>query len=207
LPDKKLRIYTRTGDLGETSLVGGKRTAKDSLRVSAYGSIDELNAFIGLCVVKMAEIDLKNHLLRIQNDLHVIGANLAYPGNLTQAAIGGESIAARIPRITEESISCLESWIDQYDEELPPLRNFILCGGTEESALLHVARTVCRRAERVLVELKRTEEIDRNIIRYSNRLSDYLMTAARLATKRAGKEDIKWSPSITTLDAFIGEKK
>lgn len=187
------KIYTKTGDNGETSLCNGFRTSKDSLRVEAYGSIDELNAFIGLAVVKTDQADLKYQLMEIQKELHAIGSNLALPNALEQAHING-GVENRIPKITEEKILQVESWIDKFDKELPPLDKFILCGGNDESALLHVARTVCRRAERRIVSLKKIEEVDRNVLKYVNRLSDYLFTVARIASHRVGKDDIKWLP-------------
>ena len=198
LPKKEkqrtLKIYTRTGDTGETSLCNGSRTFKDSLRVEAYGSIDEVNSYIGLCAIKLVLPDIKHHLQQIQNDLFAIGSNLALPGVLNQTEIGTEKskIEAMIPKITDDMIKQLENWIDKYDKELPKLTSFIVSGGTEESALLHVARSICRKAERRIVSLKRQEEIDKNVLKYINRLSDYLFTAARLITHRAGKEDHKW---------------
>lgn len=189
---RKIKIYTKTGDGGETSLCNGSRTSKDSVRVEAYGSVDELNSNIGVCVVKMEYDDIKEHLIDIQNNLFAVGSNLAYPSNLDQSSISGQSIADMIPRIKEESIIKLEKWIDSYETELHPLKNFILCGGTESSAFLHVARSVCRRAERRVVSLKMHEEIDKHVLKYINRLSDYLFTAARLVSHRAGKKDIVW---------------
>jgi cob(I)alamin adenosyltransferase len=193
LPNK-IKIYTKNGDTGETSLCNGSRTSKDAVRVEAYGSIDELNSILGMCIVKLTEEDTKETLIEIQKDLFAIGANLAYPSGLGQASIKGPSITERIPRITDEAIEKLEKTIDLYEEELPELRHFILCGGTESSALLHMARTVCRRAERQIVRLKKTEEVNRQIIKYVNRLSDYLFTAARLVSHRAGKKDVEWLP-------------
>ena len=207
MPDRVPRIYTRSGDKGETSLIGGKRESKYSPRVQAYGAVDELNAFVGLCVVWSDQADIKNHLMNIQQDLHGIGSNLAYPENLSQAPISGESIAARIPRITPEHVKKLEQWIDGYNEELTPLKSFILCGGTKTSSLLHVARNVCRRAERHIVQLKDTEEVDIHILEYINRLSDYLFTAARLTSRREGAEDIKWDPAKTTLSQFMEDEE
>jgi cob(I)alamin adenosyltransferase len=191
---RTLKIYTRTGDSGETSLCNGSRTFKDSLRVEAYGSIDEVNSYIGLCANKLNLPDLKHHLIQIQNDLFAIGSNLALPGVLNQVQIGKEKskIEQMIPKISDDMIKQLETWIDKYDKELPKLSAFIVSGGTEESALLHVARSICRKSERRIVSLKRQEEIDKNVIKYVNRLSDYLFTAARLVTHRAGKQDHKW---------------
>jgi len=203
LPGKK--IYTRTGDNGETSLCNGSRTSKDSLRVEAYGSIDELNSFLGLCIVKLKHKDIREHLMSIQHDLLSVGANLAYPGDLTQSVIKGSAVAKKIPRITDENIIQLEKWMDFYDKELPELNNFIMSGGsTETSALLHVARTVCRRAERQIIKLKKDEEVHKNVLKYMNRLSDYLFVAARLTSQRDGQGDLKWTPKLNT---FFKRKK
>lgn len=190
---RTLKIYTRKGDSGETSLCNGSRTFKDSLRVEAYGSVDEVNSYIGLCIVKLNQADVKHHLTKIQKDLFVLGSNLALPGVLNQEHINGTS-SKNVPQITKEMIKNLENWIDKYDKELPPLHKFILSGGTEVAALLHMARTVCRKAERRVVSLKRHEEINKNVLIYMNRLSDYLFTAARLVSHRVGKEDMKWVP-------------
>jgi cob(I)alamin adenosyltransferase len=192
---KTLKIYTRTGDSGETSLCNGSRTFKDSLRVEAYGSVDEVSSYIGLTVVKTDQADLKYHLMDIQKDLFVVGSNLALPGISSQSQIGKETrFEQEIPKITDDMVKKLENWIDKYTKELPELNRFILSGGVEVSTLLHVARTICRKSERRIVSLKRSEEIDKNVLKYMNRLSDYLFTAARLATHRAGKEDHKWNP-------------
>jgi cob(I)alamin adenosyltransferase len=188
----KIKIYTKNGDYGETSLCDGSKTSKDSLRVEAYGSVDELNSFIGLCIVETTEEDIKTSLMEIQKDLHSIGSNLAFPSDLTQASIEGQSISDKIPRINEETIEKIEKSIDKIEEELPVLKHFILCGGNEASALLHVARTVCRRAERRVVALRKSEEVNKYLIKYMNRLSDYLFTSARVVSFRAGKKDIEW---------------
>jgi cob(I)alamin adenosyltransferase len=188
----KIKIYTKNGDYGETSLCDGSKTSKDSLRVEAYGSVDELNSVIGMCIVKSSETDIKDILIEIQRDLHSIGANLAFPADLSQVSIKGPAISGKIPRVTEETIERLENWIDKFEEELPPLTHFILCGGNECSAQFHIARTVCRRAERRVVALKKAEEVNRTIIKYMNRLSDLLFIAARVVSKRAGCRDIEW---------------
>jgi len=190
----KPKIYTRKGDFGETSLCNGSRTSKDSLRVEAYGSVDETSTYIGLYVVKTEQVDLKHHLMEIQKDLFAIGSNLALPNALTQEHFGREKVVKNIPKIKDQAITKLENWIDKYDKELPDLDRFILCGGTESSAILHIARTVCRKAERRIVSLKKHEEIDKNVLKYMNRLSDYLFTAARLESHRVGKDDLKWHP-------------
>ncbi|MBN2367949.1 cob(I)yrinic acid a,c-diamide adenosyltransferase [Candidatus Woesearchaeota archaeon] len=200
----KFKIYTKSGDQGETSLCNGSRTSKGSHRVEAYGAVDELNTFLGLAVVKTREEDLKKHIMSIQRDLHAIGANLAYPEDLSQSTINGSKIADMIPPVRQEDILKIEQWIDSYEEELPFLNHFILAGGTESSAYLHVARTVCRRAEREIVRLREHEEIDKHVLKYMNRLSDYLFTAARLASHREGKDDIKWMPKQSDLDEYTG---
>jgi cob(I)alamin adenosyltransferase len=162
--------------------------------VEAYGEIDEINSCIGLIVVKISEPDIKEHLMDIQKDLFAVGSNLAFPQDLSQSSIKGQSFADKIPRITDETVLKLERWIDLYETELPPLRHFILAGGNESSSLLHIARTTCRRAERRVVSLRNHEEVNKNVLKYVNRLSDYLFTAARLVSKRAGKDDIEWLP-------------
>ncbi len=201
------RIYTKTGDKGETSLCNGSRESKDSKRVEAYGTVDEINSFIGLVIVKLdhRHKDIKEHLIQVQNDLLAIGANLAYPEDLNQSSLEGKNIAKKIPRITEEMIKRLEEWINSYDEELPELNSFILSGGgTQPSALLHVCRTINRRAERKVVSLKKDEEVTDNVLKYLNRLSDYLFMAGRLASQRQGQGDLKWTPK---LDKYIEGKK
>ncbi len=191
---RTLKIYTRTGDQGETSLCNGSRTFKDSLRVEAYGSVDEVSSYIGQAIIQTDQNDLRFHLMDIQKDLFAIGSNLAMPTAIDQAKISKTEFEKKIPVITDEMIKKLENRIDKYDKELPALNKFILSGGVQESTTLHVARAICRRAERRVVSLKRSEEIDSNVLKYMNRLSDYLFTAARLATHRAGKEDHKWIP-------------
>lgn len=177
-----LKIYTRTGDSGETGLFGGGRVPKDHARVDAYGDVDELNAFLGLArsVEAMARVD--DILVRIQQDLFAIGALLATPdrekmrAHLAKARIGDE-------RITE-----LEGAIDGGEAELEPLKAFIVPGGTQKAAALHVARTVCRRAERRIVALAREDDIPAVVVTYMNRLSDLLFVLARVADRRGGGE-------------------
>ncbi len=177
-----MRIYTRTGDTGETGLIGGRRVPKDDLRVCAYGTVDELNATLGLarCYVNDEELD---HLLeRFQNELFDIGAELASPPER----------ASQFQAITDEHIRVMEEAIDHFEEELEPLRQFILPGGTQGSAYLHLARTVCRRAEREVVRLSHASMVNAVIIRYLNRLSDLLFVMARVCNHRAGVPDVKW---------------
>ena len=176
-----LKIYTKTGDAGETGLFGGGRTPKDSPRVAAYGEVDELNAALGLARALAPEQFADTLLQSIQRDLFTIGAELATPDPTKLAnAIGDSEIAA------------LEAAIDAQEAALEPLKNFILPGGTPKAAALHLGRTVCRRAERAVVAAGRHERISPAIIRYLNRLSDLLFVLARAANAQAGRPDIKW---------------
>lgn len=181
-----MKIYTKTGDQGQTGLFGGGRVAKCHVRVDAYGEVDELNAAIGLAraLEPMPRID--ELLVPIQRDLFAIGALLATP-NLEKMKSHLEKA-----RVDEARIAQLEQAIDDADEELEPLRAFILPGGSPKAAALHVARTVCRRAERRVVELTETEEIPALAVIYLNRLSDLLFTLARLASKRSGVGEVTW---------------
>ena len=179
-----MKIYTKTGDQGSTGLFGGGRVAKDNIRVEAYGDVDELNAVIGMArsIEMMPRID--EVLVPIQRDLFAIGALLATPDR--------EKMAQHLEkaRITDERIAELEHAIDDAELELEPLRAFILPGGTPKSAALHVARTVCRRAERHVVRLQHHVELPPLAVIYLNRLSDLLFTLARLANRRAGAGEV-----------------
>lgn len=179
-----MKIYTRTGDTGGTALFDGTRVPKSDRRVAAYGDVDELHAWLGLVNASLPDTDLKDKLLHIQRDLFALGARLADPshriaGRVTKAAISAADVAR------------LESWIDGLDEELAPLRRFILAGGTSPGAALHVARTVCRRAERAMVELGE-DAFEGELLQYINRLSDLLFTMARAVNHRAGVPEIEW---------------
>jgi cob(I)alamin adenosyltransferase len=178
-----MKIYTRTGDAGETSLFDGTRVAKDDARVDAYGDIDELNAWLGLARSALGERDLDEELARIQRDLFAVGAELADPT---------ARIAARVTKafITEADVARLEHTIDHLELELDPLRRFILAGGSPPGASLHVARAVCRRAERRIVSLQ--PPASAMVLRYVNRLSDLLFVLARVVNKRAGVPEIEW---------------
>lgn len=181
-----MKIYTRTGDKGDTGLFGGGRVDKDHPRVDTYGDVDELNASIGVARARNVDSRIDEILNGVQRDLFSIGALLATPDrekmqeHLTKAVIGDA-------RITE-----LESFIDECDRELEPLKAFILPGGTEGAAALHFSRTVCRRAERKIVGLSRDVEIPSVVVIYLNRLSDLLFTLARFANKRAGNSEQNW---------------
>lgn len=176
-----MKIYTRTGDTGQTGLFGGQRVAKDAVRVHAYGTVDECNAVLGL--VRTAELhsELDALLVTVQNQLFVVGSDLATPGE-----------SAYIPRIGPDEIRFLEEAIDGMEAELEPLRQFILPGGVAAAAHLHLARTVCRRAERWVVSLAQEEELNPHVLVYLNRLSDFLFVAARAANAQAGSPDIPW---------------
>lgn len=177
------RIYTKSGDAGETSLFGGGRVRKSDPRVDAYGEVDELNAAIGVARSQAGSSRLEPLLERLQDELFTVGALLATPK---------ESKAyAHVPKIQESWIADMERAIDGFDGELAPLSNFILPGGTPLASALHLARTVCRRAERKLVSVP---EPDPEAIRYLNRLSDLLFTMARVANARAGVKDVPWRP-------------
>ncbi len=181
-----LRIYTRTGDTGDTGLFGGGRVSKDHPRVTAYGDVDELNAVLGM-VRATAPTDLADALLEtIQRDLFAIGGHLATPdpSRVRQALEKAELSSGRVAEF--------EAAIDAADQELPPLTAFILPGGSPKAAAFHLARTVCRRAERNVVHLARESEVPELFLVYLNRLSDLLFTLARLANHRAGIADSTW---------------
>ncbi len=180
------RIYTRTGDGGETGLFGGGRVGKDHPRVAAYGDVDELNSVLGVARAT-SPVDLADDLLeRIQRDLFSIGGHLATPdATRVQAALAKAELPPE--RITE-----FERAIDAAEEELTPLTAFILPGGSPKAAVLHLARTICRRAERHVVALAANDPVPEQFLVYLNRLSDLLFTLARLANHRAGQGDVTW---------------
>jgi len=185
-----MKIYTRTGDTGETGLYGGQRVGKDDVRVEAYGTVDEANALLGVAVGQVIDPDLRRQLLRLQSDLFTVGADLATP--LAREEQSGRSI---VPRVQVAQVSALEEAIDRYEAELSPLRTFILPGGSAAAASLHLVRTVLRRAERRTVTLCRDHPDDTNpeVVRYLNRLADLLFVLARVANHRAGVQDIPWT--------------
>lgn len=181
-----MKIYTRTGDAGETGLFGGERVRKDSLRVETYGTCDECNAAIG--TARAADLDpaLDALLHAIQNQLFVVGGDLATPGP-----------SDFVPRTNQAMVDWCETQIDALEAGLAPLRRFILPGGTVAAAQLHLARTVCRRAERLAVTLNADEPLSTPVLLYLNRLSDLLFVAARAANVRAGRSDVFWEkPSV-----------
>ena len=179
-----MKIYTRTGDTGETSLFSGDRARKNDPRVDAYGEVDELNAWLGLARASSLDATVSAEIVSIQRDLFAVGAQLADPG---------DKLAPRVTKavIGDDHILRLEQLIDRLEDELPPLRRFILAGGTPAGAALHVARTVCRRAERRIVGLD--PPVDPVLLRYLNRLSDLLFVLARLVNHRSGAPEIEWN--------------
>jgi cob(I)alamin adenosyltransferase len=178
-----VKIYTRTGDSGETSLFDGSRARKDDPRVDAYGEVDELNAWLGLVRAAPLDATVGAEVATIQRDLFALGAQLADPG---------ERLAPRVEKavIADMHVARLEQLIDRYEDTLPPLRRFILAGGTQAGAALHVARTVCRRAERRIVSLQ--PPVDPVLVRYVNRLSDLLFVLARAVNHHAEVQELEW---------------
>lgn len=181
-----MKIYTRTGDAGETALFGGGRVTKGHPRVRAYGTVDELNSVLGLVLARMAEGPFRERLQQVQHDLFALGSVLATPPPV------GSRRRPVTPDLPLERVQEMEAWIDEADTQLEPLRQFILPGGTESAALLHVARTVCRRAEREVVDLGSEAPSEADIIMYLNRLSDLLFAVARMENLRAGVPDVAW---------------
>jgi cob(I)alamin adenosyltransferase len=182
-----MKIYTRTGDAGDTALFGGGRVSKDHHRVSAYGSVDELNAGVGVAVAAVADAEIRERLVRIQHDLFALGALLAtVPPQEDRPRPKG------LPELPLGRVAEMEAWMDAAEVELAPLRAFILPGGSPGAAALHLARTVCRRAERAVVHLATLEPVEEGIVVYLNRLSDLLFTFARLENHRAGAPDVEW---------------
>lgn len=181
-----MKIYTRTGDRGDTGLFGGGRVPKDDPRVAAYGDVDELNSAIGVARAALPRAGFDPLLEQIQRDLFSIGGHLATPDpDKVRAALAKAELG-------DERVRAMEEAIDAADAELPPLRAFVLPGGTSGAAALHIARTVCRRAERSVVGLSRGAEVPHLFIVYLNRLSDLLFTLARLANHREGRHDVTW---------------
>lgn len=179
-----MKIYTKTGDKGETGLFGGKRVSKDDVRIEAYGTTDELNAFIGHLIAQINDEDVRGVLLAIQNDIFVIGSMLSMPADQK----------FNIPTIGEESIILLENAIDNMESGLEPLKNFILPSGHATISACHICRTVARRAERRVVSLERVEEIDIIIKKYLNRLSDYFFVLSRFVAASLGVSETIWKP-------------
>jgi cob(I)alamin adenosyltransferase len=175
-----MKIYTKTGDAGTTALFGGKRVSKSDLRVDAYGTVDELNSYLGLLFEE-------DQIIQIQDRLFTLGAMLATePGNAK----------VKVPHLTEEDVIVLEKGIDTMEASLEPMKHFILPGGNQTVSFCHIARTVCRRAERLTVALNSIEPIDPLIIKYLNRLSDYLFVLSRYLSKKTNAREIPWHPKF-----------
>lgn len=187
-----MKIYTKTGDSGNTGLYGGTRISKASARVEAYGTVDELNAFIGVAVSEIGDASLKNQLQKIQFHLFTLGGEVATPPDKLVLANG----KPRLPvTITEKETTDLETWMDAMDQVLQPLQYFILPGGGKGAALLHAARTVCRRAERCMVFLNEEEAVRPELIKFLNRLSDYFFIAARYMAMLNAETEHYWNPA------------
>jgi cob(I)alamin adenosyltransferase len=184
------RIYTRTGDKGETALVGGQRMPKDALRIECYGTVDELNAFVGMARVSAFDTlpALADILLRVQHELFNLGSILATLP---------EDVHPKQPRVTAAEIQQLESEIDSMNAGLAPLRSFVLPGGSRVNTELHACRTICRRAERLAVSLARSESVPSEAIGYLNRLSDALFVWSRWANRQLNAPEVLWSPNAT----------
>ena len=180
-----MKIYTKTGDIGETSLFGGRRVLKSELRIESYGTVDELNSWIGLVRDVTTDASTRELLKSIQDRLFTLGSVLA---------AGSEKQALKAPDLHEQDVEQLERAMDAMDAKLEPLRNFILPGGHVHVSYCHIARTVCRRAERLVVALHQTSELHPLIIKYLNRLSDYLFTLSRMMAKDLGAEEVNWLP-------------
>lgn len=184
------KVYTRTGDEGMTDLVGGERVPKDSLRIESYGTVDELQSVLGMLRAALSETasrEIVGHIHRVQQDLFDLGSTLATPPQ--------HADRVKSP-ITVERIGWLEETMDLWNEELPPLRSFVLSGGGRFSALGHVARTVCRRCERIVLRLAREEEVPAEVLRYLNRLSDFLFVLARHLAKIFGEDEPLWETPL-----------
>jgi len=183
------KIYTKTGDKGKTSLIGGTKVYKSDLRIEAYGTIDELNSFIGLCLDHLKAHHLNNVLAEIQDRLFTIGSALACDPE--------KETKLKIPDLHDGDVELLEKEIDKMNEELPVMRSFILPGGHPAVSSLHIARTVCRRAERCCVKMQKKElEVENLIIKYLNRLSDYLFVLARFAAHQLNVGEVPWKPRV-----------
>jgi cob(I)alamin adenosyltransferase len=180
-----MKIYTKSGDKGKTSLFGGERVSKDALRIEAYGTIDELNSEIGVVRAMKPARDIDLILDHIQRDLFLLGADLATPRTKDRK---------KVPRVEPGNVEQIERTIDRLDSSLEPLQQFVLPGGSRIAAEIHIARAICRRAERRVVELSRKNDIGSTLLVYINRLSDLLFVMARYVNKEEKVEEVKWGP-------------
>ncbi len=182
------KVYTRSGDDGTTALGGGERVPKDSPRIAAYGTVDELNSQIGAAIAAGLDPAIASRLSSVQNELFHLGSDLC--------TLEDAKAKRPVPVVERRHVDALERWMDEMSVELPPLENFVLPGGTPGAALLHVARTVCRRAERKAIALSRAEKIGAHVVPYLNRLSDALFVAARFENRRRGAADVLWNSRV-----------
>lgn len=183
-----MKIYTKTGDKGTTALVGGRRVSKGDTKIESYGTVDELNSWIGLVRDQPINESRRDLLKEIQDRLFTIGADLASePEQVRKKAV---------PSLEEEDITLLENEMDKMDTSLTPLRAFVLPGGNQSVSFAHLARTVCRRAERLVIRLSEEEEVNPLLVKYLNRLSDYLFVLSRKMTQESGSEEITWKPRM-----------
>lgn len=182
-----MKVYTKKGDKGTTQLIGGTRVPKSSLRIEAYGTVDELNSYVGLLRDQEIQAKHKDRLLEIQDRLFTMGSLLAVDENGTKM---------ELPPLFETDVENLEQWIDDMESGLEPMKSFVLPGGHPSVSHTHIARCVCRRAERITVDLSATAEIDPLLLRYLNRLSDYLFVLSRALTKELNAEEIPWVPRM-----------
>ena len=186
-----LKIYTKTGDAGKTSLIGGTKVPKSHIRIESYGTVDELNSYIGLCTDHIADVSSKTMLKEIQDRLFTIGSSLACDPD--------KEPLMRMPDLKQEDVQLLEESIDSMNEILPVMKSFILPGGHVAVSHLHVARCICRRAERICVHMQEENIfIDPLVIKYINRLSDYLFVLARYVGHLVGAEEIAWKPRVNS---------
>lgn len=182
-----MKIYTKTGDQGTTALFGGKRVSKADLRIETYGTVDELNSWIGLLRDQEVNSKRKNFLIDIQDRLFTIGSILATePGNTK----------VKIPSLSIQDVQALEKSIDEMDGQLPPMKSFILPGGHQSVSFCHITRTVCRRSERLVIALNNQEAVEPLVIQYMNRLSDYLFVLSRKISQELDVEDTPWKPKM-----------
>ena len=180
-----MKIYTKKGDKGQTGLIGGSRVSKNDLRINAYGTVDELNAHVGLLRDLTDDRELKSNLIDIQDRLFTAGSLLA---------VGEKGTKMKLPELNEADIHCLESWIDGMDKLLPQMKSFVLPGGHVAVSTRHIVRTVCRRAERLIVELSNQVKVSPLIVAYFNRLSDYFFTLSRKLSMDLNAEETPWIP-------------
>ena len=182
-----MKIYTKKGDNGTTGLIGGTRVLKSSLRIEAYGTVDELNSYVGMIRDQKINSTIVDQLLEIQDRLFTIGATLAVDPSKSNMSI---------PDLYDTDIECLEKWMDEMDTTLPPMKHFVLPGGHQTVSFCHIARCVCRRAERIIVDLNQQEEVSTLVVAYMNRLSDYLFVLGRLLSQELQIEESPWKPRM-----------